>query len=278
MSFSPILPTGGLVGWAYLKRTQDRQMALQAADPQQGRTEATFRERIAAITTAEALVADRAVLQVALGAFGLDDDINNRFFIRKVLQSDLSDSGSLANRLADKQYLALAEAFGFAEETPQTTTTGFADKILSAYRSRQFEIAVGEKDDTLRLALNAERELADLASADSSEATKWYTILGSAPLREVFETAYGLPDGFGLIDIDQQAQVLRDRTEQLFGSDSVSQFAEADQLEALLRRHIIRAETAGTTTGTDSRSAALQLLQSGSSGASLLSLIAARGS
>jgi hypothetical protein len=32
----------------------------------------------------------------------------------------------------------------------------------------------------------------------------------------------------------------------------------------------------GTTNGTDSRSAALQLLQSASSGASLLSLIAAR--
>jgi hypothetical protein len=276
MSFSPILPSGGLMGWAYLGRTQDRQMALQAADPQQSRLEASFRDRIAGITTAEALVANRAVLQVALGAFGLDDDINNRFFIRRVLESDLSDSGSLANRLADKQYLALAEAFGFGGETPQTTTTGFADTILSAYRSRQFEIAVGEKDDTLRLALNAERELAELAGADSSEATKWYTILGSAPLREVFETAYGLPDGFGLIDIDQQAQVLQDRTEQLFGSDSVSQFADADQLETLVRRYILRAESVGTTNGTDSRSAALQLLQSASSGASLLSLIAAR--
>jgi hypothetical protein len=61
-------------------------------------------------------VGDRRLLEVALGAFGLDDDIRNRFFIRKVLEEGTtSPSRRFANRLSDKRYLALAETFGFGD-------------------------------------------------------------------------------------------------------------------------------------------------------------------
>ena len=53
------------------------------------------------IASAEALVKDRRLLTVALGAFGLDGEIDKKFFIRKVLEGGTEASDSLANRPYD---------------------------------------------------------------------------------------------------------------------------------------------------------------------------------
>jgi hypothetical protein len=52
-----------------------------------------------------------------------------------------------------------------------------------------------------------------LAAKSTSETSKWYSILGNAPLREVMQTAFGLPKSFAAIDLDQQVTVLKDKTE-----------------------------------------------------------------
>ena len=76
MVAQPVLPTGGLVGWRYLVRTEASQSELVRRSPDISRESAHFRDRIANIETAADLVADRQLLKVALGAFGLDDDID----------------------------------------------------------------------------------------------------------------------------------------------------------------------------------------------------------
>ena len=86
MSYTPAIPLSGYAGWAFLKRTMPTQQASFNAAPQNKRDEDYFREKIGTINTAEQLVNDRRLLRVALGAFGLDKDINNKFFIQKVLQ------------------------------------------------------------------------------------------------------------------------------------------------------------------------------------------------
>nr|WP_276946739.1 DUF1217 domain-containing protein [Haematobacter massiliensis] len=65
------------------------------------RDEAYFRDRIGGISSAEELVADRRLLQIALGAFGLGEDIGNKYFIRKVLEDGVSERTALANRLSN---------------------------------------------------------------------------------------------------------------------------------------------------------------------------------
>lgn len=120
MTFSPILLGGGVTGYNFLNRTRDTQQDLYNQSPQVARDIAQFKEKIEGIKTTEELMDNRAMLRVALGAFGLDDDIDNRAFIERVLDSDLDDSTSLANRLADKRYFALAEAFNFqGDDGPQ---------------------------------------------------------------------------------------------------------------------------------------------------------------
>ncbi len=277
MSFSPVVPVGGFGGWVFLKRTMESQTRAFQAQPQLHRDEAYFREKIGAVKTADDLVSDRRLLKVALGAYGLDADINNRFFLRKVLEDGTLKDGALANRLADKQYRAFSAAFGFGDfSIPSTQLSDFADKMLARYDARQFEIAVGEKSETLRLALNAERELPVLARKASSEDSKWFTVMGTAPLRAVFQTAFGLPRSFASIDIDQQLGVFKAKAEQLFGNSSVSQFSNPEKLDGVLRRYLALGDQ-GVAGSVAKGSLALQLLQTGvgrGSAAGILALLA----
>ncbi len=244
MSFAPALPFSGYAGWVFLKRTAASQQAVLNAQPVMKRDEAYFRDKIGAINSAAELVADRRLLRVALGAFGLEGDINNKAFIRKVLEEGTLKEGTLANKLADKQYQNLSAAFGFGDFTrPRSKQSDFADKILAAYKTRAFEVAVGTRNGDLRLALNAERELADLGrKTTSSNDAKWFAVLGSPPLRQVFEKALGLPASLAQLDIDRQLEVMKEKAKSQLGTDQLADLAAPGGMEPLLRRFLIRSE------------------------------------
>lgn len=129
MTFSPTLLGSGLAGFAYLNRTRGAQQALLAQTPEIARNTQAAKSRLETIQTAGQLLDDRAVLSVALGAFGLEEDMNNRAFIEKILTSDLSDDQSLANRLADKRYRDLAETFNFFGGTAKRPAAAPEDAI-----------------------------------------------------------------------------------------------------------------------------------------------------
>ena len=262
MSFQPVLPLSGYSGWGFLKRTMVRQQAVQQALPAQQRDEAYFRDKIGKADTAEKLASDKRLLRIALTAFGLEGDVNNKAFIQKILEGGTLKEGSLANKLADKQYQKLSSAFGYGDySVPRTKISTFPDEILAQFRTRSFETAVGAQNNTYRLAMNAERELSALASKTNSENAKWFTVLGNAPLREVMQTALGLPKSFSSIDIDQQVSVLKAKTEAAFGSSNVSQFKEPAKMEALVRRFLLQSELQGQATANSPAATALMLLR-----------------
>jgi len=262
MSFQPVLPLAGYTGWGFLKRTMARQQAVQQALPVQQRDEAYFRDRIGKADTAEKLVNDKRLLRIALTAFGLEGDVNSKAFIRKILEGGTLKEGSLANKLADKQYAKLSAAFGYGDfSVPRTKISTFPDEILAQYRARSFETAVGEQNNAYRLAMNAEREIPALAAKTTSETAKWYTVLGSAPLREVLQTALGLPKSFSSIDIDQQVGVLKKRTEAAFGSSHRIQFKDPTKMEALTRRFLLQTEMQGLAGASSPAATALTLLR-----------------
>lgn len=262
MSFQPVLPLSGYTGWGFLKRTMARQQAAQQALPVQQRDEAYFRDRIGKVDTAEKLVSDKRLLRIALTAFGLEGDVSNKAFIQKILEGGTLKVGSLANKLADKQYQKLSAAFGFGDySVPRTKVSTFPDEILSQFRTRSFESAVGTQNNTYRLALNAEREVPALAAKTTSETAKWYSVLGNAPLREVIQTALGLPKSFSSIDIDQQVSVLKAKAEAAFGAATLSQFSDPAKMDALVRRFLLQSEMQSQTASSSPAATALALLR-----------------
>ncbi|THD85534.1 DUF1217 domain-containing protein [Aliigemmobacter aestuarii] len=261
MTFQPVLPLSGIAGWALLKRTLPAQQAAFAQSPSLRRDEAAFRDRIGQITTADALIADRQVLSVALGAYGLDGDIANKAFLRKVLDEGTLAADALANRLADKAYRSFSATFGFGDfAVPRTVLSDFPDKVLERYRTLRFEAAVGQQNEDFRLALNAERELADLAGRGLGDDAAWFTIMGSPPLRKVFEVALGLPSRFGTLDIDRQLQVFRDKAADRLGITGISDFADRGVTDRLITRFLGQAALAAGPSASTPGAAALQIL------------------
>lgn len=261
MSFQPVVAFTGLAGWAHLKRTGAEQMKSFATSDAMSRDADYFRAHIGAVSTASELVADRRLLSVALGAFGLGGDINNRYFVRKVLEDGTLSPDALANKLSDKRYLKLSQAFGFGDfATPRTKLSDFADGMLASYRTASFEAAIGKQSNELRLALNADRELPVIASGKGSENGKWYAVMASAPLRQMFQTAFGLPQSFVRLDLDQQLSTFEAASARYLGTGNPAAFASDETRERLIRLFLARSESSPTSSDLAGQNAALTLL------------------
>lgn len=262
MSFSPIIPMGGPAGWAFLTRTLHNQKQAFAASAVNERETSYFETKISQITSAEELVRDRTLLKVALGAFGLEEDINNKFLIKKVLEDGTLNPDALANKFSDKRYFEFSKAFGFGDfDVPRTKLSEFATEILTAYQEKSFEAAIGEQNPSMRLALTLEGDIQDIAGKKSSEQTKWLSILGNPPLKEIFETALNLPKSFSNIAIDKQVEILRDKSRSRLGIESFDDFKNSEHTDKLRRQFLVMTQINGNSTQAIS-SPALTLLRS----------------
>ena len=267
MPFTPVVPMGGLAGLRFVERTYERQLETFARSPDIRREVDYFLAHAGEIRSAEELVGDRRLLRVALGAFGLADEVDKRAFVRKVLEEGTLDPRSLANRLADPAWARLAGALGFGDAGGMLVFEGVRRDIADRFRLRQFERAVGDVDLDVRLALNFKREIGEILASSGTGKSAWLRILGSQPLRRVVEGAFGLPSGFAGLEIDRQVAILRERTEGLFGGGSAAVFSEPENLDLLLRRFLATAgAAAGPPAGTRG-AAALALLRTGGLGA-----------
>jgi hypothetical protein len=193
---------------------------------------------------------------VALGAFGLDNDLGNRFFIRKILEDGTTSRTALANRLADKRYLAFAEAFGYGDRPGgNVSRPGFGADIAARFRERQFEIAVGQSNPDMRLALGLGRELTAIAQRPGSNDGRWFAMMASPPVRAVFERAFRLPTEIGRIDIDRQLAVFKERAARQLGTSDFASLATPDGEARLRQGFLTSAQTSGLPTSARGSSA-----------------------
>lgn len=263
MTFLAAVPLGGIAGWRFLGRTLQAQETLLSGTPVHARALEDFRARMPGVKTAEALVSDRRLLGVALGAFGLDADINNRFMLRRMISEGVDSPGTLANRLADSRYRQMVATLRLDQGSGQGPGPDGIEAMAAAYVARQFEAAVGVQDEGLRLALNARRELPRIAEEQTTERGRWFLVLANPPLRRVVETALGLPRAFGALDLDRQVDEIRRSMQRNFGSGEISGLAEPARLERLVERFLLRdGLTSGPSSGTRGF-AALALLSAG---------------
>jgi hypothetical protein len=266
MSFTPVVPFGGLLGLRFVERTYDAQFETFGKNPEIQRDIDYFLEHASEATTAERLVSDRRLLRVVLGAYGLDDEIGKRAFVRKILEDGTLDPKALANRLSDPAWAELSDALGYGDLGGLLVFDNVQENIVERFRLRQFERAVGDVDLDIRLSLNFRREIGEIALDPSVGKTGWFKVLGSQPLRRVFEGAFNLPTGFGLIDIDRQRDELAARADQMFGVDSPAAFASGENIEDLLRRFLVSAQLTAGISSSAPGATALALIQAGGIG------------
>lgn len=261
MSYQPVIPMGGYTGWRFLQRTLSSQKTAFASSNDMKREAAYFRKNIGSVRTATDLVSDHRLMKVALGAFGLNDDIGNKYLIERVLSEGTINPKSLANKFADKRYTQLSKAFGFDLPIgPKTKFSVFADDIVARYQDKQFSEAVGEVNSDLRFALNLESGLESIVKKGGSNRSQWFSVMGDPPLREVFDTAFGFPKSFGALDIDKQHEQYMRRAKSIMGTDQVSDLAKPEAQEKLIRLYLVRSEANAFNSGLNSAQIALTLL------------------
>ncbi|WIY26744.1 DUF1217 domain-containing protein [Parasedimentitalea psychrophila] len=263
MSYQPIIPSNGIVGWNFLQATYDKQFETFTKDAVLQRETDYFVENIGNVKSAEDLMADPRLLSVALDAFGLGEDIYKKAYLEKILTDGTAADDALANKLGDDRYVQFSDAFGFGPG--DTIKTGSAQEmadLVFTNKVQSFEEAVGEQEASMRIALYGQRELVNLAEDGTSTDTQWFNIMGQSALREMFEVALGLPESLSQIDLDQQLEAFKSRAESIFGTDNVSDFSDPDLMDKLVNTYLAREQLKDFDASQSSGATALMLLQS----------------
>lgn len=272
MTFAPAIPVGGIAGLALLDRTAERQFELFGRNPELRRDIEAFETRAGQITTVDDLMADRQVLRVVLGAYGLDEDLDRRAFVRKIIEEGSLDPEAFANRIADPAYREMAAELGFGDLGGRLVLSDVRERLVDRFQVRQFEQAVGEQDVDLRLALTFRREIARIAESEAVETSGWLRALGSRPLRRVIEAGFGLPTQFVALDLDQQVAELESVARRQYGAESPVVFADRANVEDMVRRFLVRSQiergfgAAGGASSGAGTSTAVAILQAGGLG------------
>lgn len=97
------------------------------------RERAYYNEKIGTITELDDFLDDYRLYSYAMKAHGLEDMTYAKAFMKKVLESDLSDENSFANKLTDQRYRQFATAFQFSSGTAVTQTARQIDTVINKF-------------------------------------------------------------------------------------------------------------------------------------------------
>jgi len=90
-----------------------RTLNTTAKQPLVARETEYYLENISKVKSIDDFISDTRLFKYAMKAWGLQEMDYAKAFMRKVLESDVNDSTSFVNKLADKRYLEFAKAFRF---------------------------------------------------------------------------------------------------------------------------------------------------------------------
>jgi hypothetical protein len=109
-----------------------------------------YEENIGKVKSVDDFLANQRLYTYALKAYGLSDQASSKGFMRKVIESDLSDSASFANKLTDSRYRDFASAFNFkaGSTTKVAQSTGQTEEMVEAYSERSVRGSVAAASKT----------------------------------------------------------------------------------------------------------------------------------
>jgi hypothetical protein len=108
-----------------------------------------YKDNIGKVTTVDAFLGDYRLYSYAMKAHGLEDMTYAKAFMRKVLESDLTDDKSYANQLTDDRYRNFATAFNFNKSTTVAQTGAQEDALIGLYNTN-----IANADATMNTEVN----------------------------------------------------------------------------------------------------------------------------
>ena len=141
----------------YRMYTQDisKSLVRTASKVDVAREEKYYQENIGNVTSIADFLNDRRLFAYAMKAQGLEDMTYAKAFMRKVLESDVTDDKSFARKLVDPRYLAFAKTYSFTTEGKVRSALPFVQNtfqeddtigLYSEHRVRQGAVAATEAE------------------------------------------------------------------------------------------------------------------------------------
>ena len=182
----------------------DRSLELKSEERPVALETAYYLDNIGKVKSIDDFLKNTRLFKFAMNAFGLSDMAHAKAFVRKILTEGVADKKSFANRLDDDRFLAFARTFDFAAKGEATTdATAARQGVVDRYVRQSLEVAAGEDNEGVRLALYFQREAPNVSSV--------YGLLADAALWQVVKTTFGFPDGMTSQDIDKQGAAVAQR-------------------------------------------------------------------
>ncbi|MDH6257653.1 DUF1217 domain-containing protein [Bradyrhizobium sp. BR13661] len=186
------------ISYSSIARNLTQSLTRVAQQPDVSREAAYYKANIGKVHSVDDLIKDYRLYHYVTKAYGLEDMAYAKAFMRKVLQSDLSDPKSFANTLIDKRYREFAAAFSFGGgETKVAQTGSQTDEMIGLY--------------TAAMKSNVDAVAADTAyyNAKIGSVTNVDQLLNDDRLRNYVASAFGI----------DQSKWPRDTIKQVLSSD-----------------------------------------------------------
>jgi len=108
-----------------------------------------YKTAISSVTSVDDFLANNALVDVAVTAFGLDPNLESTDQLRQILTSDLSDPNSVANQQTNPAYKKLAAAFNFNADGSINGTIQTTDQLNSVVNlySSDYDAALQSAND-----------------------------------------------------------------------------------------------------------------------------------
>ncbi len=211
-----------LATYRLMSRDLDRTLALRAAEAPVALESQNYLERIGEIRSLDEFLADTRVFRFAMTAFGLEEMAFAKAYMRKVLSEGTDNPEAFVYRLNDPRFLEFARTFNFARLGEATTSSeSVRQPVVDRYVRQSLEVAAGEENEGVRLALYFQRKAPDVTSA--------YGLLADAALYKVVRTALGLPDELAAAPLEKQAAAIEERLD-------IESLRDPEALERLIVR------------------------------------------
>lgn len=184
-----------------------------------------YQENISNIKSIDDFVEDRRIFNFAMQSYGLGEMSYAKGLVKKLLEGGIDDPDSMANRLTDPRYQALAKDFNFVQFDEATTAfTSVTQGVVDSYYQQTLENDAGVQNSGTRLAMYFERKVGDITSAEN--------ILGDAALLKFTQTAFNLPSTMSFLSIDKQADMINERLD-------IESLKNPEELEKLVNRFLV---------------------------------------
>lgn len=186
--------------FSYSYITRNLKQSLTRVEQQQdvAREAAYYKAHIGKVKSVDDFMKDYRLYHYATKAYGLEDMAYAKAFMKKVLESDLSDANSFVNKLVDKRYREFAAAFSFnGSATPVAQSENQTDEMIGLYtatRKSQVDALAGDSN-------YYSAEIGNISSSDQ--------LLNNDRLRNYVYSAYGI----------DQSKWSRDTISQVLRSD-----------------------------------------------------------